>query len=232
MSDGFLHEGQRAILRPLGSGRLYAVRVEEVREDAVVLSGYLCAGQVAAVAPGTAVEVQYHRRQTVCGFQATVLDCRPGRLPLVTVSRPAEVREVQRREYVRWPVSLPLVVSPVAEGTPVRGRVVDLSGGGLAAEVPGEWEVGLEVRLHFGLGPGRPEARAEARVVRVAGGGTAEQGAAGHGAVRRVRRVPRVAFEFTRIEPAERERIIRYIFDRQREFLRLGTAGRDRGAGV
>lgn len=229
MSEEFLQEGQRVILRLGTADRMYVVRIEEVQEEALIASAPIRLGHVVAVKPGTPVEVQYHRHHTMYGFQATVLDFRPGHLPLITVTRPAEVRKVQRREHVRWPVSLPVTVIPRTGPGEVRGRAVDLSGGGLAADLPGEWEGGQEVRLQFSLRPDRPETcvEAEARVVRV----WRPEASEGAAPARGIRRAPRVAFEFTRIAPSVRERIIRYIFARQREFLRLGLAGRDRGAG-
>ncbi|MDI6895070.1 MAG: PilZ domain-containing protein [Bacillota bacterium] len=227
-----LREGQRAILKLGTEGRMYVVRIEEVREDALVLSAPICLGQVVCLEPGASVEVEYHRYGSMYGFQTTVQDFRPGHLPLITVMRPAEIRKVQRREHVRWPVLLPVVVAGPGGDGEVEGRAVDLSGGGLAANLPGEWEEGQEVRVRLYLHPDhlREVVEAMARVVRV--WRPEIPGAEGACAARRG--TPprlRVAFEFTRIAPASREAIIRYIFARQREFLRAGLAGRDRGAG-
>lgn len=224
-----LQEGQRAILKLGTGGRMYVVRVEEVREDVLVLSAPIRLGQVVPVKPGTVVEVQYHRKDAMYGFHSTVREFHPGHLPLISVERPEEIRRVQRREHVRWPVCLPVTVTAPGGGTvEVEGRVLDLSGGGMAVSLPGpwEWQQGEEVRVRLYLRPDRPREAVEAwaRVVRT---WNAESSAAGG------RPSPgrqRVAFEFTRIAPAAREAIIRYIFARQREFLRAGLAGRDRGA--
>jgi len=224
-----LREGQRAILRVGGGTRMYVVRIEEVREDALVLSAPVRLGHVVPVKPGTEVEMQYHQDDTMYGFHTRVEDFRPGHLPLITVARPTQIRTVQRREHVRWPVSLKVVIA-VADGErEVAGRAVDLSGGGLAADLPGEWQEGQEVRVRLCLSA-REIVEAGGRVVRVVRP-PAPAAPTRYGWRNTVLRPARVAFEFTCITPGAREAIIRYIFSRQRQFLRSGHVGRDWGAG-
>jgi len=79
-----LQEGQRAILKLGTGGRMYVVRVEEVREDVLVLSAPIRLGQVVPVKPGTVVEVQYHRKDAMYGFHSTVREFHPGHLPLIS----------------------------------------------------------------------------------------------------------------------------------------------------
>jgi len=222
-------EGQRAILKLGTGGRMYVVRVEEVRGDALILSAPIRLGQVVPVRPGTVVEVQYHRNDAMYGFHSTVREFHPGHLPLISVARPEEIRRVQRREYVRWPVSLPVTVTVPGGADGVEGRVLDLSGGGMAVSLPAgrEWQQGEEVQVRLQLCPDRPGEVVEARA-RVVRAWNAEASAPARPSAPRRQRV---ALEFTDIAPAAREAIIRYIFARQREFLRAGLAGHDRGAG-
>lgn len=232
-----VQEGQRVILRVGTGSRVYVVRIEEVGPDVLVVSAPIRLGHVVPVKPGAEVEIQYHHDDTTYGFLTVVKDFRPGHLPLITLARPTEIRKVQRRDHVRWPVSLPVVVvvGGEIEDREVTGRTVDLSGGGLAADLPGEWHEGQEVVVRLLLPRVTVEARA--RVVRVWRTEAPVPGRA-HPLLRegspalRPRLVPvRVALQFTGIAPAAREAIIRYIFHRQREFLRSGHVGRDRGAG-
>jgi c-di-GMP-binding flagellar brake protein YcgR len=224
-----LEEGQRAILKVGSGGHMYVVKVEEVGEDVLILSAPIRLGQVVPVRPGTGVEVQYHRKDAMYGFHTTVREFRPGHLPLISVARPEEIRRIQRREHVRWPVSLPVTVTAPGGKVELDGRVLDLSGGGMAVSLPGQrdWQQGEEVQVRLHLRPDRPGEAVEAcaRVVRT---WNAEPSAPGRPPSPRRQRV---ALEFTRIAPSAREAIIRYIFARQREFLRAGLTGHDRGAG-
>lgn len=218
-----LQAGQRAILKMGGGGHLYVVRIERVDDDQLVVSVPVPRGWAHPVEKGTRVQIEFHRRGKMYWFQTTVEDRQPG-FPLLSLrlAPPAEIHQVQRREHVRWSVSLPVVVE-CAGGGEVWGRAVDLSGGGLAADLPGQWQQGQEVRVRLSLrADGLQQVDVVARVVRVS---EPEEPGPGGGV-----RTLRVALEFTRITPAAREAIIRYVFRRQREFLRSGLAGWRGGA--
>jgi hypothetical protein len=109
----------------------------------------------------------------------------------------------QRREFVRVPalqdVKLTGDEEPVA-ANPIRSHAIDVSGGGMLISGADRLEPDSVVRFTLHLGPGAPDVGGSARVVRAD-----EQG--------------RRALVFEEISRDDRQRLIHFLFDRQREAL-------------
>jgi len=109
-----------------------------------------------------------------------------------------EVIEVeQRRRFVRVRVSRPVRLAREADGTVSHTFALDLSGGGLLLAGPDRLRAGEHISFRLRLDAGAPPIEGYARVVRVAGSG-------------------RPAITFDSIKPADRERLIHFIFDCER----------------
>jgi hypothetical protein len=112
---------------------------------------------------------------------------------------PAETPEVlQRREFVRIDAPQPVHLTAEGAGEAVRTHAVDVSGGGMLVRGLEGYEEGHRLRFTLELGPDQPPIEGTARVVRTLG----NDGQCG------------VVFEA--ISTSERQRLIRFIFDRQR----------------
>jgi hypothetical protein len=106
----------------------------------------------------------------------------------------------QRREFVRVP-SLKDVVLGAEPGTgKIDGKVIDLSGGGMLLSRADSLELDSVVRFRLHLGTGSGAIEGSARVVRTDGEG-------------------RRALVFEEISKDDRERLIHFVFARQREAL-------------
>jgi hypothetical protein len=109
-----------------------------------------------------------------------------------------EVIEVeQRRRFVRVRVSRPVRLARDADGSVSDTFALDLSGGGLLLAGPDRLRAGEHVSFRLRLEAGTPPIEGYARVVRVAGSG-------------------HPALTFDSIKPADRERLIHFIFDCER----------------
>lgn len=108
---------------------------------------------------------------------------------------PAEV--LQRREFVRIDTPQPVQLTD-AGGTPIATHAVDVSGGGMLLRGLEHLKEGEVLRFSLDLGPDEPELQGRARVVRVD-----EEGHRG--------------LVFEAISDTERQRLIHFIFDRQRD---------------
>ena len=120
----------------------------------------------------------------------------------------------QRRRFVRVRVSRPVRVARASDGSVSHTFALDLSGGGLLLAGPDKLEPGEHVSFHLRLEAGSPPIEGYARVVRVAGSG-------------------RPAVTFDSIQPADRERLIHFIFDcerRARALLRATPVSEGDGA--
>jgi hypothetical protein len=112
--------------------------------------------------------------------------------------RVADVLEVhQRRSYVRFPASRPIILDTRQGDTPIASLALDLGGGGLLVAGPDYLELGT--RTWFRLRLERDGAPIE-----------------GHGRVVRIDGQGRRGIAFDTISEADRDRVISYIFDRER----------------
>src|ERR1700759_5347117 len=113
------------------------------------------------------------------------------------VATPPEV--AQRREVVRVP-SIRNVVLGGEALTEIDGKAIDLSGGGMLLTGANGLELDSVVRFSLGLGAGEPDIEGHARVVR-----SDDEG--------------RRALVFEQISDDDRERLIHFVFERQRQAL-------------
>lgn len=103
----------------------------------------------------------------------------------------------QRRRFVRVRVSRPVRVAREADGAVSHTFALDLSGGGLLLSGPDQLRPGEHVSFRLRLEAGEQPIEGYARVVRLVG--------SGHPAV-----------TFYSIKPADRERLVHFIFDCER----------------
>jgi PilZ domain len=113
-----------------------------------------------------------------------------------TVDEAPEV--VQRREFVRVEAPQPVVIAVAGSATIGSAYSVDVSGGGMLLSGPETLQLDDKIRFRLHLSAGAPPIKGRGRVVRVAGGGQR-------------------ALVFEQISKQDRERLIHFIFDRQRE---------------
>lgn len=116
----------------------------------------------------------------------------------------------QRREFVRVPALQSVVVDDGASLVKVDGKAIDLSGGGMLLSGGDCLELDSVVRFRLNLGAGAREIEGLARVVRADAEG-------------------RRALVFEQISQDERQRLIHFVFERQREALaKVGRVVRTR----
>jgi c-di-GMP-binding flagellar brake protein YcgR len=119
----------------------------------------------------------------------------------------------QRREFVRVPAVQNVALGGLTGETGAKGHAIDVSGGGMLLSGADHLELGSIVRFTLSVGAGLPEIAGWARVVRAA-----EQGRRG--------------LVFEQISADDRQRLIHFVFERQREALaKLGRATKHRRAG-
>lgn len=123
-----------------------------------------------ALAPGTPLTVVATVHFAAYRFYASVVECRIiNDARTVYLTRPQWVERVQRRNYVRVPVKLPTIVSPMRpspdENALIRGVIYNLSGGGAGVATPMALPQGTLIRVRVPL-PIIGEAGFDARVMR------------------------------------------------------------------
>jgi PilZ domain len=107
---------------------------------------------------------------------------------------------VQRREFVRVDTAQPVVVATEDGREPVGTHAIDISGGGMLLSGADKLEPGAEVRFSLNLRAEEAPVEGRARAVRAAGEG-------------------RIGLVFEQISPADRQRLIHFVFECQRAAL-------------
>jgi hypothetical protein len=119
----------------------------------------------------------------------------------------------QRREFVRVPSVQNVKLGGEPGAIKIDGKAIDLSGGGMLLTGAAGLELDSVVRFRLNLGVGAGVVEGEARVVR-----SDEEG--------------RRALVFEQISEDDRQRLIRFVFERQREALaKVGRVTPHRRAG-
>jgi PilZ domain-containing protein len=119
----------------------------------------------------------------------------------VVLLRWEEVQDIQRRQFVR--VEAPCIVELHRPGrAPISTYTVNVSGSGFLLAGPDDLDVGETVPLTVRLGANGVEISATCQVVRVTGNGHR-------------------GMHIIQIDETDRERLIHYVFDRQREAPRV-----------
>ncbi len=119
----------------------------------------------------------------------------------------------QRREFVRVPSLQSVVLDDGMGSVTIDGKAIDLSGGGMLLSGADRLELDSVIRFRIRLGVGTSEIEGHARVVRADDEG-------------------RRALVFEEISEDDRQRLIHFVFERQRDALsKVGRVIRPRRAG-
>ena len=118
----------------------------------------------------------------------------------------------QRREFVRVPAVQSVVLGDDIGGATLDGKAIDLSGGGMLLSGSDRLELDSVVRFRLSLGAGTRDIEGRARVVRADDEG-------------------RRGLVFEQIDADDRQRLIHFVFERQRDALaKVGRVIRPRRA--
>lgn len=181
-------------------GSRIPVRVFERGGDFLMLVLMLDDGEALAHdAPGP-LELEYVSARGVVHFRGqAVLQERD--LVRFEVSTAPEV--TQRREFVRIPSLQDVILAGEAGGKKIDTKAIDLSGGGMLLSGAERLELDSVVRFRIDLGGGAGEIEGHARVVR-----SDQEG--------------RRALVFEEISQTDRQRLIHFVFECQRQTLAKG----------
>jgi len=200
------------LCRALGHYSSHRTVVQAVDEGVIWLSA---AGMDEGLKPGRRVSLEFRDDRAMYRLVSEIVAVKDRPVPLVGVSADGEVERLQRREYYRLPLSVPVEArrEDEPEGQWVTGHTLDLSAGGmrLSIRLDAQERDRLELRIYVGEEDMIP---AVAEVVRreVPVGPQLPE------------RVPRGRFglRFVEIDTRDRDRIVRFIFKEQGRLRRTG----------
>lgn len=205
MSRSRLYLGQKIMVSALPDGEPFKSMIQELDDKKLAFSLPFKSGQYLLLHEGDKVKVEFVHKDAVYSFIGEILERKKvNNVSLLVLPRPTLLSRRQRRQYVRLPLVMPLQIRVAKEDSSekvIRGKVVDLSGGGLQFVSKEALPVNTEVTFTLPLGAG-------------------EKGKQ-HLAVKcvinwvfvdRATKDVRIGIQFAGISEAEREQIIAYIF--------------------
>ncbi len=198
----------------------YPVRVEDLQDQYVYLSIPMKKGRLLRFEIGQEVRCAFRNSQKYYGFVGTVEEVSLKPIPVLKIQMPASCIEVpQRRNFVRLPVTLPVRFRPIDESVPdpdnenmsyYEGQTLNISAGGVlfCTNIQLEFEQKIDVEFNI---PDQDSFSCTAHVLRISDVGD------------RKSRIRWIAIQYDDISSADREKIFKYIFQKEREFIQNGT---------
>ncbi|HOQ27730.1 MAG TPA: PilZ domain-containing protein [Armatimonadota bacterium] len=199
-------------------GQDYTTRVEATDPDEFTVAAPLDERGEVPIRAGDRVEVRSDNEAGQIWFEAYVRGRCAEKVPVIALAWPRSYERQQRREYVRVPIRMPvLLIFPAAEGRPeirCEARTRDLGGGGLQAQ----WLhpdtisdlMGRRLIIEIELPDGGEPVRAVGTVVRAREAGTETSP------------IAELGIEFVQVSERDRNRICRHIYNRQIELRKRG----------
>ena len=139
-------------------------RAERLLDEEILVSLAVDASMLALLHGGTPVRVCYNGKRALYCFDTVVTRHVHEGIVLVGLECPRDINRLQRREFVRLCVSLPVRCRESRQKEEFEARTVDLSGGGMALISSREIPVGCRLDVWIDLGePGILPMKGEAR---------------------------------------------------------------------
>ena len=117
---------------------VFTVRVQEIWEDGIVIDRPIIEQRLMPAPLGKSVDIYFQRLDATYRFASKIIrESLLERLPVLVIQQPTEIERIQKREYFRLDIDLPirfrLLRGAGGESlTPyIRGKIVNLSAGGL-----------------------------------------------------------------------------------------------------
>lgn len=202
----------------VGEGERLASRVEEIKDNYLYISMPMKKGALVPLWPGQEIRLIFRDRHSSVGGASRVISRRRDPLPHLVVNRPLKLVPVkQKREFVRLPVTLPVrfkVATETAEDNSnniaeiEEGVTIDISAGGLFLTTKAVLQAHQILELELKLTE-HDSIYCKAEVVRVF-------------AKKRQNEDYKIALIFEDISERQRDRIFKFIFDKQREWIKKG----------
>lgn len=186
----------------------YPSRIEDVSDLFITIAAPVHQGALVPLNPGMTVTIFITMENSVYSFNSLITEKKLQPIPMLILSKPENINKIQRRSFFRLKTNLPVLCRTVPSLTSPSfdefGKFFcrDISGGGLllVMEEPPPMDTFLEILLDL---PKFGSVSAIARIVLIRDA--------------QDKKAKEVATEFVIIEEKDREKIVKFIFDQQRE---------------
>lgn len=185
-------------------------RIEGVEDNYLYISVPMYRGEIIPLRSGQNLKIFFFEKDVTFAFYTIIVGRKWQNIPLLVVQKPEQFIKIQRRSFMRLPVKLEVRFKAGEEESEFKkGETIDISGGGALFITEEEVEEGQILALEINF-PGRKPFYCQARVVRIL------ERAAKKGDKNKI------AIEYFQITEGKRDKIINFIFEKQREWIRKG----------
>ncbi|RPF55754.1 flagellar brake protein [Aquisalibacillus elongatus] len=210
--------GQRLSIETFKDGEVdeqFQCRIVEVSQKTIYIDYPVNerTGRSSLFLDGSEFKVSYvHEDGNVYTFSSEVMERKKIKIPVLAIHKPnpKDIRKIQRREYVRVDVSLDVAIHPYTEElNPLMTRTIDISGGGVAVVGDGgqlNYQPGDQMKITLVLPFSSTHYNyllTDVEVVRCIMGSGNEPS--------------KITYKFVNITDQNREKIIKYCFEKQLE---------------
>ena len=187
----------------------YRTRIEEVGEKIIAVGAPIVDGEVVPLREGTKVKLIYWDEVSAYSFEGEIMQRVSVPIPMFILELPDSITKVQRRNFVRVPATYPFnfqILNQEGLSDVYKGTMIDLSGGGIRFLTEERMENKSLIYAQLNLPSGTLET--PLRVCRVERTEDSKR--------------YRVSTEFHELAERVRDRIIRCVFDIQRDLRKKG----------
>ena len=186
-------------------------RIEEIKEDYLYISMPMRKGTLLPMRLGQEIRVITRYKNSTVGFLTRIVGRRREPIPYLIINKPEVILPIkQKREYVRLNVSLPVrfkIIDEEDKNEIEEGITIDISAGGVLFSTKAEVKKGQKIEIEITLSLEKTFS-CQADAIRIFE--KAENNAIW------------VAVEYNDISEADRDRIFKFIFEKQREWIKKG----------
>lgn len=186
---------------------VFASRVEDMRKDAIMVAAPYKKGTVVPVPVGEEVQIRIGKDGTYYLFHSKVVGRIAGHQPVLQLSLPFKITKIQMRNWVRVDTNLPVLYRLAgSEDEFIEANAIDISGGGICmlTQERIQKETQLEVEIKF---PDNFLLKTNGIVTRCVD----------------ENKIIRIGVCFQDINERHQERIVGYVFKKQREHIKKGV---------
>lgn len=201
-----------AINNSQSSLNTYKTRVEGISSQSILIGIPIANGALLPIHQGDQIQVKYsvkkeYNQVITYSFTSFIRGWEKTPVPVMILDLPDKVDKAQRRSYLRLPVNLICYWSKPEEDDYQEAAIIDLSGGGCQFKTAEPIEEGAEIKLRLTV-PNKPEIIVNSKIKRVS-----------------VREDKKNNYffcgvEFTQIRENQRDQIVKYLFDLQRDNIK------------
>ena len=129
--------------------RYFHSNVQDITSEYMAISIPINSGEYVPLSKGAIIDVIYYGEKNLYKFKSTVIGRRFENIPILLISKPVEIKKIQRRKYVRIPLiktvkyinlkgEKKININTINKNRYLKAMLVDLSGSGMRVKVSQE----------------------------------------------------------------------------------------------